>query len=378
MKKYLILAAAAALMACSSESVRNDIKQVEVPIGFSNIYVGKTTKANAGEINNKTALEQNGNTIKVWGWKTANNESTKVFNGTTVTYTSSASQTGTDSKWVYSPLKFWDKEAGYEFYAVAPHDKFTITDATKKISATGIAPVQILADNNGVDKKTAPNADAIDYLVAGKVIRTAPITTISDVEFTFSHILSKLAVKVKTSTNFPQSGQTYPYINLTKLDIKLQGMCDTYTQATAGATNDSPTAGDTWNGTAAGLTTIHCFNSVPVMSGNENTNTVNDLKLTTTAQEIASYLIAPTATGATPTEYTTYTVTLEYDIYYSATEGDVEHFVATDKNITGLKKFAQNTSNTLTITVDPQAIYFDVVDEDWTFKTGSEGEVIID
>lgn len=377
MKKYLILAAAAALVACSSESVRNDIVIEDTPIGFSNIYVGKSTKANAGEINTKTALEQNGNTIKVWGWKTANSTTTKVFNGTTVTYTSNASQSGTDSKWVYSPLKFWDKEADYEFYAVAPHDKFTITESEKKISATGIAAVQILADNNGVDKITAQNTDAVDYLVAGKVTRTHTISTISDVEFTFSHILSKLAVKVKTSTNFPQSGQTYPYINLTKLDIKLQGMCDTYTQKTAGATNDSPTAGDTWNGTAAGVTTINCFNSEPVMSGNNNTNTVSDLKLTTTAQEIASYLVAPTATGSTPASYT-YKVTVEYDIYYSATEGDVEHFKATDKDITGLTKFAQNTSNVLTITVAPQAIYFDVTDADWTFQTGSTGEVTID
>jgi hypothetical protein len=115
-------------------------------------------------------------------------------------------------------------------------------------------------------------------------------------------------------------------------------------------------------------TSITCFDA--------DGSTVTDLLLNATENEIASYLIAPTATGATPATYT-YKATVEYDIYYSSTEGDKEHFVATDKNITTLTKFGQNTSNTLTITIDPQAIYFDVnTINDWT--NGLDGSLTID
>lgn len=357
MKKSLfIIAATALVVGCASNDVKNDIVNQEIPIGFSNINVGKKTKANAGEINSKTALEKDGNTMKVWGWKTYNSTPSKVFDGTTVTYTSSSTQTST--KWVYSPLKYWDFAASYDFYAVAPHSKFSINETTKIISASSVEAVQILADNNGTSKVT--NSTAIDYLVAATVHKDAPKgnATDGDVEFTFSHILSKLAVKVKTTTGFANTGSTYPQIKLKDVSIKLQGMCPSYTQKTAGAVNASSTNGDTWGGTAMAETSINCFHA--------DGTTVTDLLLNTTANEIASYLVAPTATGATPATFT-YTATVEYDIYYSSTEGDKEHFVATDKEITTLTKFGQNTSNTLTITIDPQAIYFDVKTiNDWT------------
>lgn len=366
MKKSLfIIAATALVISCASNDVKNDIVNQEIPIGFSNINVGKKTKANAGEINSKTALEKDGNTMKVWGWKTYNSTPSKVFDGTTVTYTSSSSQTST--KWVYSPLKYWDFAASYEFYAVAPHNKFSIDESTKKISASSVEAVQILADNNGASKVT--NSTAIDYLVAAKVERAQPKgnATDGDVEFTFSHILSKLAVLVKTTSGFANSGSTYPQIKLTDLSIKLQGMCPSYTQKTAGEVNSSSTDGDTWSGTAMAATSYTCFDAG---------GTVTDLLLNATANEIASYLVAPTATGATPATYE-YTATVEYDIYYSATANDKEHFVATDKQISTLTKFGQNTSNTLTITIDPQAIFFDVKTiNDWT--NGLDGTLTVE
>lgn len=368
MKKSLfIIAATALVISCSSNDVMNDIVQEEMPIGFSNANVGKKTK-NAGEINSKTALEVNDNTMKVWGWKTYNSTPSNVFNGVTVTYSSTvAAQTGSTTGWYYTPLKYWDFAASYDFYAVAPATKFSLDASTKKISASSVEAVQILADNNGTSKVTT--STAIDYLVAATVHRDAPKGNADDgdVEFTFSHILSKLAVKVKTTDGFANEGSTYPQIKLTDLSIKLQGMCPSYAQKTAGAVNASATDGDTWSGTAMAETSFTCFDA--------DGTTVTDLLLNATANEIASYLVAPTATGATPAEYT-YKATVEYDIYYSATDGDKEHFVATDKVIATLKKFGQNTSNTLTVTIDPQAIYFDVKTiNDWT--NGLDGTLTI-
>lgn len=363
-KPFTIIAATALLISCANNDVKNDIVQKEIPIGFANINVGKKTKANAGEINSKTALEQNGNTMKVWGWKTYDATPSKVFDGTTVTYNSSSTQSTT--KWEYSPLKYWDFAASYDFYAVAPHNKFSINETTKIISATSVEPVQILADNNGASKVTT--STAIDYLVAASVQRATPKGNGSDgdVEFTFSHILSKLVVKVKTTDNFNNSGSNYPQIKLTDLSIKLQGMRPDYTQKTAGAVNSNANDGDTWNGTALASTPYTCF---------DEGGSVTALLLTNTAEEIASYLVAPTGTGATPDTYT-YTATVEYDVIYSATANDSEHFVAENKNISTLTRFGQNTSNTLTVTIAPQAIYFDVATvNDWT--NGSDGTLTI-
>lgn len=370
MKKSLfIIAATALVISCSSNDVMNDIVQEEMPIGFSNANVGKKTK-NAGEINSKEALEVNDNTMKVWGWKTYNSTPSNVFNGVTVTYSSTvAAQTGSTTGWYYTPLKYWDFAASYDFYAVAPATKFSLDASTKKISASSVEGVQILANNNGTSKITSANTTAIDYLVAATVHRDAPKGNASDgdVEFTFSHILSKLAVKVKTTAGFANEGANYPQIKLTDLSIKLQGMCPSYTQKTAGEVNSSSTNGDTWSGTAMAATSYTCFDA--------DGTTVTDLLLNATANEIASYLVAPTATGETPATYT-YTATVEYDIYYSATANDKEHFVASNKEISTLTKFGQNTSNTLTITIDPQAIYFDVKTiNDWT--NGLDGTLTI-
>lgn len=364
-KSIFIIAATALVISCSSNDVKNEIVQEETPIGFSNINVGKKTK-NAGEIINKTALEKENNTIKVWGWKTYNATPSIVFDGTTVTYNSAYAANHTTG-WNYSPLKYWDFAASYDFYAVAPATKFSINASTKILTATSVEPVQILADNNGNSKVTT--SSAIDYLVAATVHRNAPKgnATDGDVEFTFSHILSKLAVKVLTTTDFNNSGSNYPQIELTKLTVNIQGMCPTYTQKTAGAVNSSSTDGDTWSGTAAGSTPLYCY---------KTEGSVAALLLSTTATEVASYLVAPTATGATPAT-STYTVDVEYDVIYSATANDSEHFVAAGKEIGTLNKFGQNTSNTLTITIAPQAIYFDVATiSDWT--NGLNGTVTIE
>jgi len=366
MKKTNLLIAAAALMVvgCAENKMFNDIEQDEVLIGFGESYIGKKTKA--GEISNKTDLEKNGNTMEVWGWKTTSSSTTQVFNNQQVTYNSSSSQSTT--KWEYSPLKYWDLNASnYKFYAVSPYsNKFSITSDTRLISATGIETVQILEDNNGTSQVTS--STAIDYLVA-EVVDKAPKGNDAsdyDVAFTFQHILSKLAVKVKTKDEFNNSGSNYPQIKLNSLSIKLAGMCPNFTQKTTGNLTPNATSGDTWNGTAMSETAYTCFNA--------DGTTVTNLVLTNSAQGIASYLVAPTATGETPATHT-FKVSVDYDIYYSADEH--ENFVATDKTVTTLTSFVQNTNNTLTVTIGPTAIYFDVETVDGR-TTGSEGTVTIE
>lgn len=378
MKKSLfIIAATALIVGCAENGIRsNVIEDTNVPIGFGDSYLGKKTKATFGEINDSASLAKDGSTLKVWGWKEVNGVKTQVFNNQKVEFKSTSQQATT--KWVYAPLKFWDMAAQkYLFIGVAPDTvDFTLTSDTL-VKCENISPVLALFDSAGVSQIKPADTEAIDYLVADKVFK-APKGNASDndVQFTFSHIMSKLTVRVKTTTNFNNSGNNYPQIKLTDLKIKLQGMCDTYTQKTVGVTTAKQKDGDIWNGTAASETEYTCF----AVSGTVDSLLLNGAGGALDLDTVAAYLIAPTATGTTTPSATdsatfTYTATVGYEIIYSATEK--EHFLAEDKEISNLTSFAQNTSNILTITIDPKAIYFDVKTvKNWT--DGAEGTLIVE
>lgn len=389
MKKYLFIASAAVLFAaCSSSNDNvNDIDDTQVPIGFTSVYLEKTTR-NAGEMADKTALEQNGNTMQVWGWKyyTAEGEAdateTKVFGGTTVTYDKDANQSPSNSKWVYSPIKFWDKAASYKFYGVAPTGVFSINETSKILSATSVPAIQVLYDNNGATAIASAASTAVDYLAADMIptaVGAKGNDTDKDVAFTFKHILSKLTVLVKTTNFFDpaKSGKTYPYIELTGLKIKLQGMCSEWTQATTGAvvpwtatTTGGTTTwekGDNWGGTVVSdLTPYTCFK----VGGD-----VAAKKLTSTAAGVAAYLVAPTELDTDAPKAYTYKVTVDYTIHVSAEES--EDYQRSNVEIEGLDKFIQGTANTLTLTITNDPIIFDVK-EVKSWSESLNGTVVVD
>ena len=366
MKKSILLLAAAVLMiSCANDNVRKDIVGDEIPIGFVPAYMEKVTRANAGEmaLTPTNTFAVNGNTFEVWGWKTNSTSTSQVFDNQVVTYNSS--NTTTTTKWGYTPIKYWDRKASYLFYAVAPDSKFTLvedntTAANRKFSAANVPSVQILADNNGTSKVTAPNPDAIDYLVAA-VVECADgdhqgNANDKDVAFTFSHILSKLTVKVKTISDFDHTGNEKPQLKLTGLKIKLNGMAQSYAQKTAGTVQAGATDKDVWTNAITTAIEKTCFSA--------DGTTVTDLLLnSTTAQEIASYFVAPTTTGTTGDNATSagtasVTVTANYDIYYS--DNIVDHCETPETTVTNLTSFVQNTHNILTVTISPTAILFDI------------------
>lgn len=368
MKKSLfIIAAAALVVGCASDGIRNNVVEDNtVLIGFGDSYIGKKTKAVFGEINDSASLAKDGSTLKVWGWKNVKNVKTQVFNNQRVAFNSASSQETTS--WEYTPLKYWDLSAKeYLFLAVAPDTaKFTLNSDTL-VELTGLTNlVAPLYDNNGASKVTSANTKAVDFLVADKV-RKAPKGNApdNDVQFTFSHILSKLTVRVKTTSDFNNTGSNYPQIKLTSLKIHLKGMCPDYDQKTLGVVTAAETDGDTWSGTPLDSTVYTCF------ALKTDDHTVDSLLLASDRLDsIAAYLVTPTATGATPAKYNYY-ATVGYDIIYSANEQ--ESFLAESKLIPTLKSFVQNTSNTLTITIDPKIIYFDVKTvKDWTSTTDNE------
>lgn len=382
----LILAATALFAACSESDLITAVVQEDIPIGFSNSYVDCITRAEM----TTTTLNTNNNTFMVWGWKTASASAsaTKVFNGTTVTYDSNSSQETT--KWVYSPLKYWDRTASYNFYAASPANTTSSTvfsiDDSKKISATipdGKAIQTIYTDGVTDNAATSP---AVDYLVATEVSCAAGKAnqgnaSDKDVAFTFKHILSKFNVKVKTTNDF--GSESNPKIYLKQLYVYAGGMCKKYSQTEEGNVSIS----DTWSEPAKTAYTdtptttdaadMTCFNK----EGDDR------LLLTSTAQNVASYLVCPTATDASTANNKVFVKAI-YDLVY--TEGDPEPFVTEITEVLKLKsgvtgstdpkdyepalpKFQQGYSYDLTVTVAPSAIYFDVESvSDFTAETGTD------
>lgn len=371
-KSFLFFVATALMISCSNDSIRNEVAEDEIPIGFVPTFMEKVTRANAGEMIIQTTptavntFDVNGNTFEVWGWKTnSESENTKIFDNQVVTYNSANLTSTPTTGWGYTPVKYWDRKSSYMFYATAPDGVFSLdedddTPADRIFSATSVPSVQILADMNGTSKVTSSTTTAIDYLVAAVVncavgANNQGNATDKDVAFTFSHILTKLTVKVLTTTDFNNTGNNKPQIKLTNLKIKLNGMAQNYTQKTAGSVQAGATDKDAWSNAITTAIEKVCFNA--------DDTEVSDLLLSTTKQEVASYFVAPTTTGTTGNNAVsagsaTVTVTAKYDVYYS--DGVVDHCETPETTVENLTSFVQNTHNILNVTVSPQAILFDV------------------
>lgn len=394
MKKSLfIIAATALVISCANNDVKNDIVLEDIPIGFSPSFMEKSTKANAGEMiidrtNSINTFNVDGNTFEVWGWKTNTSGTTKVFDNVVVEYDED-DQTASSTNWIYSPLKYWDRTASYKFYAAAPDNTFTLVeddsdDANRKFSASNIPSVQTLQNKdahnatsliklaNAAANVPGTASEAIDYMVAAKVECAAGAANQSnnspryqndkDVEFTFNHILSKLTVNVLTSDDFAPSGK--PEIKLTELTMSLNGMAQSYAQATAGSV--AP-ASDAWSSAITNAVTETCFyaNAANAALG------VDSLLLTATGQQVASYFVAPTATTSGAAEVK---VIAKYTVFYA--DGVKENCVTPETTVENLTSFVQNNSYTLNIKIAPGPILFDVnVVNGFTPVTAIEQEV---
>ena len=190
-KSFLLLATAALFAACASDSVRKNIADDQVEIGFST-YIQKPV---ASKADNSTAEEVNSlsdyhTTFVVNGYKTVASSNEPVFNNQLVEYVSSG--------WTYTPKKIWDKSAsGYSFFAAAPATGWTYADgkytyANFSLTGTSLAPTTTLdpaANFTGKDTDLMIATDVTDY----KTYESTPVN------FSFNHILSRLNIAVKCS-----------------------------------------------------------------------------------------------------------------------------------------------------------------------------------
>ena len=116
-KNFVFIAVIATTLAsCSNEKFLSDNKDAQAPIGFAS-YSQNLTKATASD------LEFYHNTFVVYGSKksTVDNEINQVFDGGATSLVTFDEGASAPNEWTYSPYRFWDKQANYNFIAVAPN-----------------------------------------------------------------------------------------------------------------------------------------------------------------------------------------------------------------------------------------------------------------
>ena len=398
-KSYLMIAAAAALFAaCSSNDTFKDINNDAFvsKIDFST-FAQKATRAaeNSGETYSQ-ALENHHSTFKVWGFK--NTTADAVFFNETATH----SGTAPDDTWAYENDRYWDRAASdYYFYACAPAtNPFTFNGvSTDKADETEIAASKASQPNGyftiaslynkageNVSPKnaqtkveywsTAGGTTDVDLMIADvcHYNKTANPTIASaitgKVQLHFIHILSRLNITLKYSSDFATSNTNGDIITVNNITIgHVKG---------AGTFNENTTLG---SGVLAGGTDLRWTKPTTGEGSDVNYSYNIAYDATADANYVVEALIIP-QTGALETitidgteviadSETAPYMYINYTIWNSTkTKGETfeaYYNLATIFGITGTDNLAFNEGwqNTLNITIDPAKIEFDADVAQW-------------
>lgn len=213
MKKYLfIIATAATVVSCSNTDSVKQIVTEDTPIAFSG-YTQSITKAENNPTDYDWQLKDHHLDFVVYGYKTANNANTKVFNQQKVEWDTSLDP----DAWNYTPARYWDKAAStYYFYAAAP-SQITVSGETVSCPWTLVASTTDIDDDYFTytgftladhDATTSGNTYVQSFkncATAAKDLMIAAPCPWTDytqkVTLQFNHILSRLNVLIKRGTN---------------------------------------------------------------------------------------------------------------------------------------------------------------------------------
>lgn len=147
--------------------------------------------------------------VHVGGVETANTLQTKGFGvfskyDGTASFPDFANQkvTCSNSKWTYSPLKFWPTEGQIKFYAYAPYKE------DQKLKENTTTFDFTVADN-------AAGQEDLLWANATGQIKSTSSSTKEKVKIHFYHALSRLGYSVKLSGNYSSNNVTFILKNIT-------------------------------------------------------------------------------------------------------------------------------------------------------------------
>ena len=204
MKKILVsMFAVAALAACTTE--QTIVAPQNEAIGFDT-FVDNSTRAEDITTNNIADFG-------VYGTVTKGGNSALIFDNTKVAGTK-------DSGYTYSPAQYWIAAAEYDFLAFAPYTnaKWAYTPTNAQVAQTGT-----FSFNN---ETAAADQDVVYAYKTKTTDATLTADNTKAVEFTFKHILSKVAFSF---TNTFTDGNT----SLNVYNVKINNTAKTGTMAIA-------------------------------------------------------------------------------------------------------------------------------------------------
>ena len=206
-KKFVMgIAAMAALtlVSCSSDDLDSlsDNSSKNEAISFDG-YLGRSAVA----VNGTRGSVENVNTLKTKGfgvfgtYTPTDGQASNLFDNQKVTYFTST--TPTESKWTYSPLKFWPANGKIDFLAYAPYDKSTKLTEGSKIK-------DFTVDENIAKQKDLLWTNDMNHQITGNIT-----TAKEKVKFQFHHALSRLGYNVTLSGDYSSSGATFTVNKIT-------------------------------------------------------------------------------------------------------------------------------------------------------------------
>lgn len=205
-KKFVMgIAAMAALtlVSCSSDDLDSfsDNSSKNEAISFDG-YLGRSAVAVNGTRGSEVKIDQ----LKTGGfgvfgkYTSTEGQASNLFDNQIVTYFTST--TPTESKWTYSPLKFWPANGKIDFLAYAPYDKNTTLTENSKINFKVAEKV--------ADQKDLLWTNDMNHQITGNIT-----TAKEKVKFQFHHALSRLGYTVTLSGDYSSSGATFTVNKIT-------------------------------------------------------------------------------------------------------------------------------------------------------------------
>ena len=204
-KFFMGIAAMAALtlVSCSSDDLDSlsDNSSKNEAISFDG-YLGRSAVAvngSRGSVLDKTQLQNSTAGFGVFG---NYSEGTKTVYGDNLFKNQPVTYDKTESKWTYSPLKYWSTKGHIDFLAYAPYNAGKVKNTYS---------LDFTVPSTSAEQKDLLWAHADNQTKADKTVK-----------FTFNHALAKIGYNVKTSV----TGAT-----ITLNRIKLAGSLDGKTKA---------------------------------------------------------------------------------------------------------------------------------------------------
>lgn len=383
MKKYFIIAAAAALAlaSCAKFETYTENNDELIPIAFSNYAPKALSRVGDSYVSSSTLV--NGKQFAVYAWQTANASFLAAAPGTpnfmnpaVVTYNND-NTTGEGN--TYSPVRFWpagDSPANLSFTAYYPYGGAGITAPT---FSGNVGAYAFTAQAAAADMVDFCVADVVNDQVYGNTNKTSGDSYKGTVNLPFKHMLTKVQFKFKKATGL---GET-TVIEL--VDAELAGINNagtltaTYAQNASPAVNALGTTSYEWSSQSGAA-------GYEILLNTEDPESGSEIVLTESASTVADadiFLMVPqTIASATQKLNVTWNVKV-YDTAAHATANGSDGLLSSTTNSAELSfyddlkvsdtddtaasaiQWNRNDFITYTITIGPKPIWFTASVEGW-------------